>query len=131
MRLFKTKTFVTLAILLFAGIPSWSQTSTAETAPESKYDYHEAFNSMFYTSNGTEFRSASGQPGPAYWQNRTDYQLTASLNETTHEISGKATLTYTNNSPDALAFCLVIPGAKSFCQRFTWRGDRTIKRQPL
>ena len=104
MRLFKTKTFVTLASLLFAGIPLWSQTSTAETAPESKYDYHEAFNSMFYTSNGTEFRSASGQPGPAYWQNRTDYQLTASLNETTHEIDGKAILTYTNNSPDALSF---------------------------
>ena len=59
---------------------------------------------MFYTSNGTEFRSASGQPGPAYWQNRTDYQLTASLNETSNEITGKAILSYTNNSPDPLPF---------------------------
>jgi hypothetical protein len=104
MRLFKTNTFVTLAILLFAGIPSWSQTSTGATAPETKYDYQEAFNSMFYTSNGTEYRSASGQPGPAYWQNRTDYQLTAALNETSNEITGKAILSYTNNSPDALPF---------------------------
>lgn len=35
----------------------------------------------FYTKNGTNTRSASGQPGAEYWQNRADYQLTAKLNE--------------------------------------------------
>ncbi len=33
----------------------------AQEAP--KYDYNEAFKPFFYTSTGTETRSASGQPG--------------------------------------------------------------------
>lgn len=89
--------FVTLAFAVMAS---------AQTAgePATKYDYHEAFNSRFYTTNGNEFRSASGIPGPSYWQNRADYVLAATLNETTHEITGKAVITYTNNSPDPLPF---------------------------
>jgi len=79
--------------------------TNAQQAPVvSKYDYHDAFAPNFYTKNGTDTRSASGQPGPKYWQNRADYQLTAQLNETTNEIQGTETLTYTNNSPDALSF---------------------------
>lgn len=104
MRPFQRKALYTLTVLLFVALAGHSQTNTATAAPESKYDYHEAFSSMFYTSNGTEFRSASGMPGPGYWQNRADYQLTASLNETTNEIAGKAVITYTNNSPDPMGF---------------------------
>jgi hypothetical protein len=68
------------------------------------YNYHDAFAPGFYTKNGTETRSASGQPGAKYWQNRADYSLTASLNEAKNEISGSALVTYTNNSPDKLGF---------------------------
>lgn len=70
----------------------------------SKYDYHDAFAPLFYTKNGTETRSASGQPGAKYWQNRADYQLKASLNDKNSEITGTEILTYTNNSPDRLSF---------------------------
>lgn len=75
-----------------------------QPTPVSKYDYREAFSPVFYTKNATDTRSASGQPGAKYWQNRADYQLSAQLNETTHEISGTEVLTYTNFSPDALSF---------------------------
>ncbi|ELY2018697.1 M1 family peptidase, partial [Flavobacterium psychrophilum] len=68
------------------------------------YNYHDAFAPGFYTKNATETRSASGQPGAKYWQNRADYSLTASLNEVKNEISGSAIVTYTNNSPDKLDF---------------------------
>ncbi|MFM9987982.1 MAG: M1 family peptidase, partial [Flavobacterium sp.] len=68
------------------------------------YNYHDAFAPGFYTKNATETRSASGQPGAKYWQNRADYSLTASLNEAKNEISGSALVTYTNNSPDKLGF---------------------------
>ncbi|MEO8517277.1 MAG: M1 family peptidase, partial [Flavobacterium sp.] len=70
----------------------------------SKYDYHDAFAPGFYTKNASDTRSASGQPGPKYWQNRADYSLTASLNEAKNEITGSALVTYTNNSPDKLGF---------------------------
>lgn len=89
-------------IALFCGV-SALQAQDAKTNV-SKYDYHDAFAPGFYTKNGTETRSASGQPGAKYWQNRADYQLTANLNDKTSEIIGTETLTYTNNSPDKLAF---------------------------
>ncbi|OZC01421.1 M1 family metallopeptidase [Rubricoccus marinus] len=49
-----------------------------------------------------EYRSASGRPGPAYWQNRNDYRIEAALDTTTHTLSGTVRLTYTNESPEAL-----------------------------
>lgn len=74
------------------------------TAQESKYSYVDAFAPNFYTKNGNEFRSASGKPGPKYWQNRADYKLTTNLNEASNQISGSVELTYTNNSPDQMEF---------------------------
>ncbi len=74
------------------------------TKPVSNYNYHDAFGPNFYTKSGTDTRSASGQPGPKYWQNRADYQLTATLNEAKNEIIGSEVLTYTNNSPDKISF---------------------------
>jgi len=85
-----------LAIMLF------SQSAYAQEAP--KYDYVEAFKPFFYTQTGTPTRSASGQPGYAYWQNSADYNLNVSLNETKNEITGTAEITYTNNSTDKLGF---------------------------
>ncbi|QRE15330.1 M1 family metallopeptidase [Flavobacterium psychrophilum] len=87
--------FVT-AIFLGSNIISAQQVTN--------YNYHDAFAPGFYTKNATETRSASGQPGAKYWQNRADYSLTASLNEVKNEISGSAIVTYTNNSPDKLDF---------------------------
>ena len=100
------KITVQLAILL--GISTvWAQNNA--TVPNtksqiSKYDYHDAFASFFYTKDGTNTRSASGQPGVEYWQNRADYQLSAKLNEVKNEISGTGIITYTNNSPDKMNF---------------------------
>lgn len=46
------------------------------------------------------FRSAEGRPGEAYWQQRADYSIRATLEG--NVISGTETITYTNNSPDSL-----------------------------
>ena len=88
------------AVLLAGFSPSagWSQTTT------NNYDYTEAFSPFFYTNNGTEYRSASGKPGPKYWQNAVDYKISARLNDETNEITATVTLEYTNNSPDELDF---------------------------
>lgn len=103
MRLLQSTKRLSIPFLLLCGIAASAQPAT-DTIPVSKYNYHDAFNSQFYTSNGNDYRSAGGQPGHAYWQNRSDYQLTATLNEKTHEVAGKASITYTNNSPDELPF---------------------------
>jgi hypothetical protein len=55
----------------------------------------------------TDTRTASGAPGHAYWQQRADYKLRASLDEANRSISGSGTITYHNNSPDTLSYLWV------------------------
>ncbi|MES2016271.1 MAG: M1 family metallopeptidase [Pseudomonadota bacterium] len=52
-------------------------------------------------------RTASGAPGHAYWQQRADYALRATLDEAQRRINGSGTITYHNNSPDTLAYLWV------------------------
>lgn len=63
----------------------------------------ENFNEFTYRQ-GSPYRSASGKPGTEYWQNEADYNIEAVLNDVDHTITGKVTVTYTNNSPEALDF---------------------------
>ena len=96
-----------LKVIVIVAFSFSFSSAIAQDAPAkavSNYNYHDAFAPGFYTKNATETRSASGQPGPKYWQNRADYQLTANLNDATNTISGSEVLTYTNNSPDKLSF---------------------------
>lgn len=50
------------------------------------------------------YRSASGAPGKAYWQQRADYKIKAILDEGNNTLSGEETITYYNNSPDDLSY---------------------------
>lgn len=50
------------------------------------------------------YRTASGAPGHQYWQQRADYDIQATLDEKNLVLYGKERITYTNNSPDALAY---------------------------
>jgi hypothetical protein len=50
------------------------------------------------------YRSASGAPGKAYWQQRADYKIKAQLDEKNNILSGDETITYYNNSPDDLSY---------------------------
>ena len=95
------KAIIKLALLLVIS-NIWSQENS--TKQVSKYNYQETFAPFFYTKNGTNTRSASGQPGFEYWQNRADYQLSAKLDEANNEISGTSIISYTNNSTDKMSF---------------------------
>lgn len=50
------------------------------------------------------YRTASGAPGNAYWQQRADYKIKAILDEKNNTLSGEETITYFNNSPDDLSY---------------------------
>jgi len=76
----------------------------AQTQSKSVYNYTDAFNPIFYTSNGNAYRSASGKPGHAYWQNGASYTIKVKLDDKSNTVSGSATLHYTNNSPDELSY---------------------------
>lgn len=55
-------------------------------------------------SDPNSYRSASGAPGPAYWQQRADYEINAELDEKNLRLTGSETITYHNNSPDPLSY---------------------------
>lgn len=62
----------------------------------------EQLDQMLPTPN--EYRTGSGSPGPKYWQQRADYVINAELNDENQSITGSETITYFNNSPDALKY---------------------------
>lgn len=51
-----------------------------------------------------EYRTASGAPGPKYWQQRCDYDIVCELDEPNLKLTGKENVTYYNNSPDVLTY---------------------------
>jgi hypothetical protein len=55
-------------------------------------------------STPNEYRTASGAPGPKYWQQKADYEINATLNDDKQRLDGVETITYTNNSPDPLTY---------------------------
>lgn len=50
------------------------------------------------------YRSASGRPGPLYWQQQADYKIKAYLDTKTQRIDGEEEIVYHNQSPDTLAY---------------------------
>src|SRR5437588_5470318 len=52
-------------------------------------------------------RSASGAPGPDYWQQRADYVIRATLDTAGSVIRGSERIHYANHSPETLAFVWV------------------------
>jgi len=60
----------------------------------------EQMGANFPTPN--EYRTASGAPGPKYWQQRCDYDIKCELDEKNLKLTGSETVTYFNNSPDVL-----------------------------
>tara|TARA_R110000765_G_scaffold202_8_gene569 strand:- start:35 stop:2305 length:2271 start_codon:yes stop_codon:yes gene_type:complete len=55
-------------------------------------------------STPNTYRSASGAPGPDYYQQQADYVMDILLDDKNAKISGQETITYTNNSPDDLEY---------------------------
>ncbi|MBC7417270.1 MAG: M1 family peptidase, partial [Pedobacter sp.] len=70
---------------------------------KSVYDPLNLFAQNVYTKNGNEFRSANGDPGDKYWQNRSDYLLHAAIDTVKNSLTGSETIHYTNNSPTGLS----------------------------
>ncbi len=62
----------------------------------------EQLGSIMPTPN--EYRTASGAPGPKYWQQRCDYDIKCQLDEKNLKLTGSELVTYFNNSPNTLTY---------------------------
>ena len=79
--------------------------AAAQAVKNSKYEPPDAFRQLeeiLPTPNG--FRTASGAPGHEYWQQKVDYDIDVELDDQTQRITGRETITYTNNAPDTLTY---------------------------
>ena len=54
-----------------------------------------------------EYRNAAGAPGVKYWQQKADYTIDVTIDENSLKLTGSEQITYTNNSPDKLAYLWV------------------------
>jgi hypothetical protein len=76
--------------------------SLSVSAAEPFDDKFRQLEEVLPTASGV--RNAAGAPGHAYWQQRADYTIRATLDEAKRTISGAETITYHNNSPDTLTY---------------------------
>ena len=86
-----------LALLLGAAL-----SAHAADAPKHGFDPLQTFAPFTYPQAANAMRDASGKPGPAFWQNRADYRIEATLDPSTRKLSGSEVISYTNHSPDTL-----------------------------
>ncbi len=87
------------ALILFSG-NAWG-----DAIRQTKGDFYDAFRQLdvdLPTPN--VYRTASGAPGPQYWQQRADMKIKVTLDEVKRRITGSETITYTNRSPDTLRY---------------------------
>ncbi|MCL6460827.1 MAG: M1 family peptidase, partial [Flavobacterium micromati] len=99
----KLALFLLLPALLFA------QEKTPPTTPKQSGRYDNNKFSQMYDLMATPnmFRTASGAPGPAYYQQQADYKIDIELDDKKSSIKGSEVITYHNNSPDTLEYLWV------------------------
>jgi hypothetical protein len=88
-------------LALCAGPLHAQQWLNAEPNPKTNKSNFRAIEEL---PSPNEMRNASGAPGPKYWQQQVDYRIKASLDTTTHTVTGSERVTYHNNSPDRLDY---------------------------
>lgn len=102
-----TKLKYCLASLLFvftAVLSAQEEEKVKESGHTNQSKFQQLYEE-FATPN--TFRSASGAPGPDYYQQQADYVMDIELDDANHKIYGEETITYTNNSPDDLEYLWV------------------------
>jgi hypothetical protein len=98
-----------IIILFIFPLLSLAQTNPTDTSiKESGRVDSNKFSQMYdLLATPNMFRTASGAPGPAYYQQKADYKIDIELDDKNSKLSGSETITYYNNSPDTLEYLWV------------------------
>lgn len=106
MRFTQVRIRLLVVALLHVGFSVIAQKTAAQIPEHNPGATHgnkfEPLDAIFPSPN--VFRSASGAPGPQYWQQQADYNISVRLDDKKQRITGKAKVTYHNNSPDQLKY---------------------------
>ncbi|MFQ5536828.1 MAG: M1 family metallopeptidase [Gemmatimonadota bacterium] len=88
-----------LALALGTGLLSAQNT---QGAPDTLPPTNQALFAPLALPPASPERTGAGEPGHAYWQQRADYSIRATLDPQTHSVTGSEVIHYTNHSPDDL-----------------------------
>lgn len=95
---------ITLLFLFPVLVLAQEKATTVTTKQAGRYDTNK-FSQMYdLLATPNMFRTASGAPGPAYYQQKADYKMDIELDDKNSKLMGSETITYTNNSPDVLEY---------------------------
>ncbi|GAA3766262.1 M1 family metallopeptidase [Flavobacterium ginsengiterrae] len=93
-----------ISLLLLFPAMLIAQEKTTAPRQQGKYDTNK-FSQMYdLLATPNMFRTASGAPGPAYYQQQADYKIDVELDDKNSKLTGAETITYSNNSPDTLEY---------------------------
>lgn len=85
-------------------------------AVQSKGEYEDAFRQFEGEDWPTPnvYRTATGEPGPQYWQQKVDYVIDVTLDEANRSLTGSERVTYHNNSPQTLTSLWLLLDANGY-----------------
>lgn len=92
-----------LAVLL--NLVMVASVANAQPFPNKKYnqiDYFRQLEEILPTPNS--YRTAAGEPGPGYWQQRVDYVIDVAIKDEDQTLHGSELVTYHNDSPHTLRY---------------------------
>ncbi|MGJ8732749.1 MAG: M1 family metallopeptidase [Cellulophaga sp.] len=101
----KINYYLAAVLFLFATVMVQAQEQTEKQAGHTNQSKFRQMYQEFSTPN--TYRSASGAPGPNYYQQQANYKMDIELDDKNAKIYGEETITYVNNSPDDLEFLWV------------------------
>ena len=93
------------SIMLWGWFGVWSHSASAQSVVNDKYGQVDKFRQLdeiWPTPN--LYRTAAGEPGPGYWQQRADYVIDIQLDDQSQRLSGSQQVTYHNHSPHTLHY---------------------------
>lgn len=97
-----------LAFIFSAGVNAQEEQGQHEEERQEGHFNENKFRQLYdLFSTPNQYRTASGAPGEAYYQNHADYKMDIELDDKTQKLHGVETITYHNNSPDPLEYLWV------------------------
>jgi hypothetical protein len=96
-------TKLNILVLIFLFVMPFSQEANAQ-GHTNQNKFRQLYDEL---ATPNVYRTASGAPGPAYYQQQADYDMDITIDDENQILYGDQVITYTNNSPETLSYLWV------------------------
>ncbi|HEX9980063.1 MAG TPA: M1 family metallopeptidase [Flavobacterium sp.] len=93
---------ISILFSLAISVATFAQDATPKQAGSTDTNKFRQMYDLLATPN--MYRTASGAPGPEYYQQQADYKMDIELDDKNTKLSGTETITYTNNAKESLEY---------------------------